>query len=262
MWTILRFTCPASRAFLLSTAFIASFSAWGQATPGSAANSALGQLATAFAGGQIVHQVQLSGNAIWYAGALEDSGSVTLTASADGSYQMQLGLAATGQRTESQAGSGSSADCQWVGADGVAHETSTANCWRPMVWFMPAISLQPSRLSGSFAFTDLGNTTVGSDPNVYRDVRGCAAFSNLSPRVAAVVANQSMMDIGLDLQSSLPSVIAYAETPDSGPATAINVEIHYSDYRAVNGVQIPFQIQRFVNGSLQLQINVSTVQVG
>ncbi len=56
-------------------------------------------------------------------------------------------------------------------------------------------------------------------------------------------------------------VLAYSVQPDKGPATKIAIEIRYSDYRAVNGATIPFHIQRYVNGSLQLDIQISSAQI-
>jgi hypothetical protein len=60
----------------------------------------------------------------------------------------------------------------------------------------------------------------------------------------------------------LPAVLAYTVHPDNGAqGVTIAIEVHYSDYRTVNGVQVPFLIQRYVNGSLQLEISVSSAQI-
>lgn len=71
----------------------------------------------------------------------------------------------------------------------------------------------------------------------------------------------STTDIGLDTVSLLPAVLAYSVHPDNGAPVSIAIEIHYSDYRTVSGVQIPFHIQRYVNGFLQLDILVSSAAV-
>ena len=89
---------------------------------GGDANSILDQLTTAFSGGRVVQQIQLSGTATWNAGSLEDTGNFSMTASTNGSSQLQLDLSASGTRTETQSGVGSSAICQWAGADGVVHQ--------------------------------------------------------------------------------------------------------------------------------------------
>lgn len=224
-------------------------------------NSVLSQLATAFSGGQVVQQVQLTGSATWTAGSLQDTGTAVLTASSTGSFGMQLALANTGTRVETETGLGENADCQWAGADGLAHEVSKDSCWRPAIWFLPAMSLQPPLLEKSLTITDLGTGTVGADTSLYRHVQGHLVFSDLPATISSIVAQESMTDLGLDPQSLLPAVLAYSVHPDNGASVPIAIEIHYSDYRAVNGVQIPFIIQRYVNGSLQLQISVTAAQI-
>jgi hypothetical protein len=224
-------------------------------------STVLGQLSKAFSGVQVVQSIQLSGNATWYAGSLEDTGTVSLTASTNGSSQMQLALASTGQRTETQTGTGSSANCQWAGADGVAHEVDLGNCWRPALWFLPSLSLYPSQLPSYLGIVDLGLGTVGASANTYRHLQSQLNLTGPPGTLLTNIPQRSLTDIGLDPVSLLPAVIAYSILPDSGAPTPTAIEIHYSDYRAVNGVQIPFRIQRYVNGSLQLDILVSSAQI-
>lgn len=227
------------------------------------AASALAQLSTAFSGPHVVHSVQLSGTAGWYAGSLEDSGTASLTASSDGSAQMQLALDATGQVTETQTGTGLGAQCQWSGADGVSHAVDAGNCLRSALWFLPALSLQPSALSSQQVFADLGMGTVGSGETVYHHLQGQIVPSGSAPssQVLSELIQRTTTDIGLDPASSLPAVLAYSVHPNNGAQLSIAIEIHYSDYQAVSGVQVPFHIQRYVNGALQLDILVSSATV-
>jgi hypothetical protein len=86
-------------------------------------------------------------------------------------------------------------------------------------------------------------------------------MSGASASVTADVAKWSKTDIYLNPTSLLPAVLAYSVRPDNGAPTAIAIEVHYSNYRTVNGIQIPFTIQRYVNGALQLEIQVSAAQI-
>jgi hypothetical protein len=221
----------------------------------------LGRLSAAFSSGKVVQSVQLSGNATWYAGNLEDTGTVILTASSDGSTQMQLALAATGQKTESQTGSGLSATCQWAGANGVAHAVNSVSCGRPVPWFLPSLSLQPSLLSSNLGVADLGMGTVGASTNTHRHLQGQLTFNGTPDALTADAIQMSKTDIGLNPTSLLPAVLSYSVRPDSGAPIAIAIEVRYSNYRAVSGVQIPFLIQRYVNGSLQLEVHVSSAEI-
>jgi hypothetical protein len=247
--------------FALSTTV--AFAQEQEAVPqGVSAGNVLGQMSAAFSGGKVVQKVQLSGNATWHAGSLEDTGTVTLTASSDGSSKMQLALPTTGQRSETHAGSGSSATCQWAGNDGVSHNVDLSNCWRPAIWFLPSFSFQPSLASSNRGVVDLGTGTVGSDAKVYRHLQSQIVPNDLPSTFATSIAQQSTTDIGLDPVTLLPAVLAYTVHPDNGAqGITIAIEVHYSDYRTVNGIQVPFLIQRYVNGSLQLEISVSSAQI-
>ena len=75
------------------------------------------------------------------------------------------------------------------------------------------------------------------------------------------MAKRSATDIGLDPTTMLPAVLAYEVHPDNGASTPISIEAHYSNYQDVNGVKIPFLIQRYVNNSLQLEISLTSAQV-
>ena len=64
--------------------------------------------------------------------------------------------------------------------------------------------------------------------------------------------------LGLDPHALLPASSPTRRIPVAAQPTAI--EIHYSDYRAVDGVEIPFHIERSVNGALQLDIVLTSAQ--
>lgn len=107
-------------------------------------SSLLTQTLAAFSGGQSIQNVQLSGTAAWYTGDAQDSGDATLTATPTAANSVQLSLAAEGSWNETQSDFGAHAACQWAGNDGIAHDGDYLNCFRPIVWFMPLLSLQAS----------------------------------------------------------------------------------------------------------------------
>jgi hypothetical protein len=121
--------------------------------------------------------------------------------------------------------------------------------------------LQPSLLPSYLGAVDLGSGTVGFGTTTYRHLQGELVFPNLTTTLAGDIMQRSTADLGLDPASLLPAVLSYSTRPDNGAPIPIAIEIHYSNYQAVNGVQIPFTIQRYVNGSLQLEISVSSAQV-
>lgn len=229
------------------------------AATGSSAAPALRQLSSVFSGGQIVHQVQLTGNATWHSGSTTDSGSVTLIASSSGAAQINLSLSSLGERKEAQTGQGAAQACTWSGSDGVQHDLDPLNCWRPAIWFMPALSLQPSLLAGNVGIADLGVDFIGE--GTYHHLQSQLVLSEIPATMTTTAMQASTTDIGLDPASALPSVLRYYVHPDSGSDTPISIEVRYSNYSAVNGVQIPFSIQKYVNGSLQLDLVISSARI-
>jgi len=202
----------------------------------------------------------LSGTAAWHAGSFNDEGAATLSGTSTGSSQLQLSLS-SGTRSELQSGQGTSLACTWTGADAVAHNTDPGNCLRPVLWFLPPLSLQPSQLASYLGALDLGTSSVGFGTQSYRHLQTELVLPNLNDALTTTIMRRSTVDIGLDSASLLPAVLAYSIHPDNGAPIEIAIEIHYSNYQAINGVQIPFTIQRFINGTLQLEIDATSAQV-
>ena len=126
---------------------------------------------------------------------------------------------------------------------------------------MPVLTLQPLLLPSNLQVVDLGMGTVGTSANTYRHVQGQFIFSGINDALTADLAQISKTDIGLDPVTLLPAVLTYSVRPDNGAPVAIAIEVHYSHYLTVSGVHIPFLIQRYVNGSLQLEITVTSNQI-
>lgn len=123
------------------------------------------------------------------------------------------------------------------------------------------MSLQPSLLPTYLGTSDLGLSAVGSEGNSYRHVQNQLAFSSLSTDISNDLVERSTSDLGLDPTSFLPAVLAYSVHPDNGAAMPVLIEIRYGNYQSTNGVQIPFHIQRYVNGTLELDILLSSAQI-
>ena len=74
----------------------------------------------------------------------------------------------------------------------------------------------------------------------------------------------SQMDIFLDSSTLLPVALAFNQHPDKDAGLDIPAEIRFLDYRAVNGVQVPFHIQGYLNNSLilDIQLQAATLNSG
>jgi hypothetical protein len=101
---------------------------------------------------------------------------------------------------------------------------------------------------------------VGFGTAAFRHLQSQLVLPEMSSALASTMMQRSTADLGLDPTSLLPAVLAYTIWPDNGAAIPILIEIHYANYQLINGVQIPFTIQRYIDGSLQLQIAVTSAQ--
>lgn len=218
----------------------------------------LTQIASVFSGTQTITSIQLTGTAHWYAGSLQDSGPVTLSASSSGAATMKLDLATKGSWTESQSAIAAGMTCEWIGSDAIAHQGDMMNCNRPVVWFLPLISLQPSIIPSGVGVLDLG--TGALDAGTYRHLQVGAAFSSIPASLLTESTQASLTDIGFDPASLLPEVLSYEVHPDNGTQVQVLIDVLYSNYQKTGGVEIPYKIQRYVNGALELEIDVTSVQ--
>ncbi len=66
------------------------------------------------------------------------------------------------------------------------------------------------------------------------------------------------MDFFLDSTTFLPAVTTFNIHPDNNALLDIPIEVRFSDYRAVNGVQVPFHVQKFLNNGLILDLQFQT----
>jgi hypothetical protein len=60
--------------------------------------------------------------------------------------------------------------------------------------------------------------------------------------------------------SFLPSTMRYKQQTDDGSFRSVDILIRYSQYKTVNGITLPYQIDRYVNGTLQTTLSFDTPQ--
>jgi hypothetical protein len=215
----------------------------------------LANAASAFSQGKPVNTVTLNATANWIAGSDNETGNAVLTANADGSFSVQLQLAQS-SRTEAQTSFASGQSCTWSGTDGVSHAMAAHNCMGSMAWFLPQVALFGNQQSSAVA-TSIQSATVGDGSTVWDVGQQTTPAAALPSDAAALIAHLSSMDLYLDPTTYLPNGLAFNIHPDRNAAADIPVQIVFGNYQTVNGVSLPFHIQRYVNGSLQLDLAVT-----
>jgi hypothetical protein len=199
-----------------------------------------------------VNDVTLTGSGTRTAGSDVESGSVSLKALGTSQSRLDFSVA-SGTRSEIRDLNSSAAPQGfWIGLDGSVHSMANQNCVTDAAWFFPPFSVL-SQLSN----TNLVASYVG------QETKNGAAVQHLSFAVqngdtTGLSQQLSTEDIYLDASSYLPVALAFNVHPDNDASANIPVEIDFSNYQTVSGVQVPFHIQQFLNGTVLYDLTIQS----
>jgi len=126
-------------------------------------------------------------------------------------------------------------------------------------WFFPALTLTKILTSPTAVVTLVGEETKGGIAATH--LTTIQQVPDVPADTAALEQHLSQTDVFLDAVSLLPIFLDFNIHPENNALLDMPVEIRFSDYRAVNGVQVPFHIQRYLNNTLILDIELQTVTV-
>lgn len=203
-----------------------------------------------------VASVQMSGSATGTYGSEQQTGAATLQASANGLSSVKLQFTG-GSRLETQnAFNETQRQCTWTSLDGTVHKSSSHQSWVDAIWFLPQITMQ----AGAGAPDDSVSVTTSVDGKIrFHHERHPANVAD--QQTAYLLAHLSAVDLFVDSVTGLPASMTFAAHPDDDAGIDLRVEIDYSGYNSFNGVTVPTHIQKFINNSLVLDIQISAVQV-
>ncbi len=213
----------------------------------SLASQSLVALTHAFA----IGDVRLTANVTWTAGSEPEAGTGVLLAKGTSESRIDLALSGGGKRTEVRNSFNGPAG-KWVNPDGKSGTYAFHNCLTDAAWFFPALSSLSKVSDRRFMFSYIGEETWNESPakhlRVYQVQKGLKEAQRLSA-----------MDFYVDPASSLPLGVAFKTHPDKDMNSEISTEIRFGDYKLVDGVEVPFHIQRFQNGALLMDVTVDEV---
>jgi hypothetical protein len=216
----------------------------------------LQQSLTSMAGSTSVSDVTLNGTANRIAGSGNDTGAITLEALATGQSSLKFDSSAgtsTEVRSISSAGLGTGS---WSGPDGVSHPMAAHNVMTDSSWFFPALTI--AKLLGSQATSVSLVAEETKDGVSVTHLTTSQQLANVPADSVSLMQHLSQMDLYLDGTTLLPVALSFSVHPDNNMLLDIPVEIRFSDYRAVNGVQVAHHIQKYVDNSLFLDIQIQT----
>lgn len=209
-------------------------------------------------GGTALSDVTLQATVTYTSGSDLETGTATLQALGNTNDIVVLNLT-LGQQQEvrnSQAGVPAGA---WVYPDNTVSLYAFQNCWTDAAWFSPGLILTSMPANPQVGLVNVGaGTWNGLSVN---HVQSYQLLSAQSPSTTALIEGLSLEDLYLDATSELPLAIDFNLHPDGDLTTNIALEVQFGNYQTVNGMSVPFHVQRFVNGSLFLDFTVTSVTV-
>jgi hypothetical protein len=198
----------------------------------------------------------LNGTFTSIAGSLTQDGNVHLTVGSDGALLINLS-GSSSSVSESRSVSSGVAACSWTDQESVVHNSSFLNCMPP-AWFFPGLTLLTSSSSTTIP--------VWMPSSYFSDSLGNhLQFQFTLPNLNGASEDPQLLspfDLVLAPSTMLPQYALFTVHPDNPGINAdIPVEIAFSNYQSVAGVMVPFHVQRFVNGSLVLDLAIATASV-
>jgi len=227
---------------------------------------------SALVGANNVSDVTLTGTARRIAGSDDETGTASMKATATGDSRVDLNFP-SGERSEIRNHAATplpgslppgvpAAAAQavqlvgtWSGPDGGRHPIANHNLMVDYSWFLPALTLGRIVSSQNSVVSYVGQETRDGQQVVHVSVsQQLLQISNAPAQIATLMQHLSQMDFYLDLGTLLPVALDFNEHPDNNALIDIATEIRFSNYQAVNGVQVPFHVQRYVNNGLVLDL--------
>jgi hypothetical protein len=219
----------------------------------------LEQAQSSVLGGKSIHSITFNANAEWFAGSTHETGSGSFQANSNGSSKLQLDLGKA-SREESQTKLDPSRICEWTDASGASHEIVGVNCMASMIWFAPTLNLQPLSQLPSMLTTSDGGEVVRKQATFHQITYGLN-IEGITPADTIWRQQASVITILFDPQTSLPSSLEYSIRADNNELQSIPIRVQFSNYQPVSGVMLPFHIERYVQNSLQLKLDVSNATI-
>ena len=227
--------------------------------PRMSGSDTLARAASLATGGTTIGDVVLSGTVRHIAGSTDEAGRAELKALATGEASIDLSLD-SGPTHEVYAKGQRSPIGEWSGPDRKPHAIAYHNLLVDPAWFCPALVLQRANATPAELVTGFGNVTLSGRSvqhlRVSHKLVSGQATVRMPKDVVDTMEKATQIDLYLDPTTLLPVEMAFQLHPDNNVRQDVPIRVRYSDYRTVNGVQVPFRIQKFINNTLFLDLRL------
>lgn len=206
-------------------------------------------------GGGSFSDVTLTGTVTRTAGSDQETGQATLRATALGQSRIDMTLPG-GNRSEVRDSSEVQPTGGWMGPTGVAYPMAFHNLMTEPACFFPAFVLSRVLSNPNYSISPVSQSVqdgISVDQiTVYEQL-------TIPGDTQDWMARLTQMEIYLDPSTLLPVAIDMNTHPDNNAALDIPVEFRFSGYTPVQGAQVPFHVEKLLNNSVTLDIQISAV---
>jgi hypothetical protein len=205
-----------------------------------------------------LNDVTISATASSIAGSDNETGTATIMAVAAGASSVVLNLT-SGQHVEIVNSSAAPPTGTWYGPDGTPHSMAFQNLLTGPSWFFPSFALAGISSAPGVLITYVGHETHNGQAVEHISLAQSAPASS-SPG-DSYYTHLTQLDFFLDSTTFLPAALDFNIHPDNNELLDIPVEIRFSVYTTVNGAQVPFRVQKFINNNLALDLQFQTASL-
>ena len=216
------------------------------------------QALSALVGQTTITDATVQGSASYIAGSDQETGTATLLARTGYEASITLSLSG-GQRSEVWNGSNQPPQGKWSGTDATWHTMPLHGCWTDPTWFFPALTLQSALNDPQISFSYIGQDT--KQGVAVQHIQISRVVSGQTSKATSLIQHLSQVDFYLDSITYLPVAIDFNAHPDTDAGVDLAVGVQFTGWHSVNGIQVPSRIQKFLQGSLTLDLSALTVAV-
>jgi hypothetical protein len=221
--------------------------------------TAIGFLQTALAnlGASSIQSTSLSGTSQLTPDETDATGTFTAQCGVNGYSQLQFQISSNNV-TENRQNSNGSPTGTWIDDQGQTHQMAGHNVLTPAAWFCPHIALASIIQNQNLTLQLIGKESRNGASVVHVAVAFTVPDSSQSSQL---IAHITQTDIYLDSVTLRPVAFVFNTHPDNNALLDMPVEIDFGNYTESSGVWIPYSIQKSVNSTpaLSLQVQSATL---
>jgi len=206
----------------------------------------------AILGNQSLTDATLQGTANYSAGSDQESGAFTLEVKGNQESKLVLNLSGGTRQEIRQVQAGA-----WVGLDGQKRAMALHNCLIDASSLLPVFTLQAALANPNIAAVYFGQATVNG---VTADhLQFSQVVAGQGQKMTTEIQQLSTMEIYLDASSHVPLAVGFSIHPDDNLRLSVPAEIRFSGYQQLGGIQVPTRVQKFLQGTLTLDLAVQSI---